>query len=81
MLKPEHSLLVTDPRSQRMTIDDLHSMVRGIVLTETVPVAIREQFDTAERLRLCVVRIRMHDARRAALLRSGRRNQADQEDT
>jgi hypothetical protein len=30
-----------------MTIGDLHSMVQGIVLADTVPAAIREQFDTA----------------------------------
>lgn len=47
MLKPETSLLSADPRSQGMTVDDLHSMVRGIVLNNTVPLAIREQFDTA----------------------------------
>lgn len=30
-----------------MTIDDLHSMVRGIELNDAVPAGIREQFDTA----------------------------------
>jgi hypothetical protein len=47
MLKPEASLLSADPRNQGMTIDDLHSMVRGLELNDAVPAAIREQFDTA----------------------------------
>lgn len=47
MFKPEASLLSPDPRSQGMTIDDLHSMVRAIELNDSVPAAIRGQFDTA----------------------------------
>jgi hypothetical protein len=47
MLKTEASLLSADPRSQGMTIDDLHSMVRGLELNDAVPTAIRDQFDTA----------------------------------
>jgi hypothetical protein len=47
MLKSKASLLSADPRNQGMGIEDLYGMIEGIELNKTVPVAIRDQFDTA----------------------------------
>ena len=47
MLKNSSSLLYPDLRSGGMTITDLHNMVQPIVLTESVPAVIVDQFDTA----------------------------------
>jgi hypothetical protein len=47
MLKPATSLLLADPRSDGMAIDDLRNMVEPFELSEAVPLKIREQFDIA----------------------------------
>ncbi len=47
MFKPAHSLLQPDPRNTGMRVEDLHGMVRTIELSNNVPTAIRDQFDTA----------------------------------